>query len=78
LPIYPARLLPIAGVTSEMLIDKRHGECRMVLSKVDLIIHLKLEKDAHVEEGFEGLLVITAGAGDIDTMVEPIRKLLTD
>jgi len=35
-----------------------------------------LEKAAHVEEGFEGMVLITAGAGDIDTLVQPIREIL--
>jgi hypothetical protein len=31
---------------------------------------------AHVEEGYNGILFITAGAGDIDTLVEPIKEIL--
>ncbi len=77
LPVYPARELPIEGVSSEMIIERMHSEDKIVMSKEDLLTHLQLEKDARVEEGFEGMVLITAGAGDIDTLVEPIKKILT-
>ncbi len=76
LPVYPARELPIAGVASEMIAELMHSENKMVLSKENLLKHIAQEKTAHVEEGYEGNLVITAGAGDIDTLVEPIRAIL--
>jgi hypothetical protein len=47
-----------------------------VLSKQNLLKQFSLEKTAHVEEGFEGTVIITAGAGDIDTLVEPIKQIL--
>jgi UDP-N-acetylmuramate--alanine ligase len=78
LPIYPARELPMEGVTSQMIIDRMHSEVKMVLGKEDLLKHLQQEKDAHVEEGFDGLLLITAGAGDIDAMVGQISLILKD
>ena len=77
LPIYPARELPMEGVSSEMIIERMSNEYKMVLSKDDLLKHLEQEKDAHVEEGFEGTVIITAGAGDIDTLIEPIKKIMT-
>jgi UDP-N-acetylmuramate--alanine ligase len=76
LPIYPARELPMEGVSSQMILDRMHSEDRMLLSKENLLKHFSLEKDAHVEEGFTGNMVITAGAGDIDTLVEPIKEIL--
>jgi UDP-N-acetylmuramate--alanine ligase len=78
LPIYPARELPMEGVSSQMIIDRMHSENKMVLSKENLIKHLQQEKEAHVEEGFDGLLIITAGAGDIDAMVGQISMILGD
>ena len=78
LPVYPARELPMEGVSSQMVMDKMHSENKMVLSKEDLLKHLQQEKEAHVEEGFEGLLIITAGAGDIDAMVEQISNIIKD
>ncbi|MEJ7589214.1 MAG: UDP-N-acetylmuramate--L-alanine ligase [Ferruginibacter sp.] len=76
LPVYPARELPIEGVTSEMITDRMSSEDKIVMSKENLLKHFLLEQDAHVEEGYEGTVIITAGAGDIDTMVEPLKKLL--
>jgi UDP-N-acetylmuramate--alanine ligase len=76
LPIYPARELPMEGVSSEMIIDRMRNENKLLLSKENVLKHLQQEKEAHVEEGFEGSLIITAGAGDIDTLVEPIKKIL--
>jgi hypothetical protein len=40
--------------------------------------HIGQEQTAHVEEGFNGTLFITAGAGDIDTLVEPIKEILLE
>lgn len=77
LPIYPARELPMEGVSSEMITERMHSEYKMVLSKDNLLKHLRQEKEAHVEEGFEGTLIISAGAGDIDTLIEPIKKIVT-
>jgi UDP-N-acetylmuramate--alanine ligase len=76
LPIYPARELPMEGVSSEMILERMHSEDRFVLSKQNLLKQFSLEKTAHVEEGFEGTVIITAGAGDIDTLVEPIKQIL--
>ena len=76
LPIYPARELPMEGVNSEMIIERMHSESKMVLSKDNLLKHLAQENEAHVEEGFEGTVIITAGAGDIDTLIEPIKKIV--
>ena len=76
LPIYPARELPIEGVSSELILERMHSENKMVLSKDNLLKHLAQENEAHVEEGFEGSLIITAGAGDIDTLIEPIKKIV--
>lgn len=77
LPIYPARELPVEGVNSEMIIERMQSENKMVLSKENLLKHLQQESEAHVEEGFEGTLLITAGAGDIDTLINPIKKIFS-
>ena len=76
LPIYPARELPMEAVNSEMILNRMHSENKMVLSKENLLKHLTQETAAHIEEGFEGTLIITAGAGDIDTLVEPIKQII--
>ena len=68
LPIYPARELPIEGVTSDMIAGKIPGGKAKVRDKKEVLEIIKGRSDWE--------LVITAGAGDIDTLVEPIRQLL--
>ena len=65
LPIYPARELPIPGVTSEMLGGK-------VVEKKDLIEELKKRVDASKEP----VVVLTIGAGDIDRLVPQVTEAL--
>ena len=67
LPIYPARELPMEGIHSEWLLDQVHMQHKQVLSKENLLTYV----DKHKPE-----LVVMAGAGDIDTLVQPIAKLL--
>lgn len=75
LPVYPAREQPIAGVSSEMLAAGMEKGKATVVDKEKLLTLLaeKLETG----EGRRQLL-ITAGAGDIDRLVDPIRQLLND
>ncbi|MBI3502658.1 MAG: UDP-N-acetylmuramate--L-alanine ligase [Bacteroidetes bacterium] len=69
LDIYPAREKPIEGVTSEMLLDKIRTKNKKLVSKKELVKEIK-EREIEV--------LITLGAGDIDTLVEPIKnELLT-
>lgn len=77
LPIYPARELPMEGVSSEMILERMHSENKMVLTKEQVLEHLNQAYGAHVEEGFEGNLIITAGAGDIDTLIHSIKKIIS-
>jgi UDP-N-acetylmuramate--alanine ligase len=72
LPIYPARELPIAGVTSELVAARMPDEKATVVDKNEILTILKDK----VLYGDDLDLLITAGAGDIDTLVEPIRHLL--
>lgn len=72
LPIYPARELPIEGVTSQMIAGKVDGKKAKVIEKEKLIG--VLEKMIGTAEQPE--LIITAGAGDIDTMLNPLKELL--
>lgn len=65
LDIYPARELPIEGVSSNMLLDKVNLEHKEVVSKEELINKLDI-KDIEV--------LLTLGAGDIDTLVQPLRE----
>ena len=69
LPIYPARELPIEGVTSRIIADKMTTGKAVLVDKAALPDRIK-------NSGVE--LLITAGAGDIDALVEPIRKILDE
>jgi UDP-N-acetylmuramate--alanine ligase len=66
LPIYPARELPIPGVSSGMIADKITVPVQ-ILSKEAVMEYLG-EHDTP--------LLITAGAGDIDQLKEPVSHLL--
>lgn len=66
LPIYPARELPIPGITSEWLASKVNGKIQ-VMTKEELLAYIKQNPPS---------LLITAGAGDIDKMVEPLKNTL--
>jgi UDP-N-acetylmuramate--alanine ligase len=70
LPIYPARELPIAGVISDMILDKMKSKNKRVLDKEELKNWIR--KDFKKQ----GKVLVTAGAGDIDLLVEPIKEIL--
>lgn len=76
LPIYPARELPMEGVTSELILDKMENENAAVVSKEELLNYLKGDYLKLVDESSFGEVLITAGAGDIDKLVDPIKKIL--
>lgn len=66
LPIYPARELPIEGVTSQIIADKVSVPHRIV-PKEELVAELE-KADIDV--------LVTFGAGDIDTCCGPIAQML--
>ena len=72
LPIYPARELPIEGVSSEGIAGKMKKAKVSIADKKEVLAMIK-EKAGHHDVSE---LLITAGAGDIDTLIEPIRQLL--
>ena len=47
-----------------------------ILEKGEIVGYL--ESELLPKKGSEKLLIITAGAGDIDTVVQPVRNLLND
>ena len=67
LPIYPARELPMEGVTS-----------RLILEKMKLAHKQVMTKEAMKEWIFahQPGLVVMAGAGDIDALVQPVKELM--
>lgn len=74
LPIYPAREEPIAGVTSEWLMEKISIKRALVLPTV-LAKYLRERVKGCIAQG-KDCVVITMGAGDIDRQVEDIKKSL--
>lgn len=69
LPIYPARELPMEGVSSEMILNKMALSHKQVLSKDELKTWVKENKPE---------LLVMAGAGDIDALVESIKELMSE
>jgi UDP-N-acetylmuramate--alanine ligase len=67
LPIYPARELPIPGVTSEWLRDITPMEAKVVLQAHEVLLALKT-----IQNG----VVLTIGAGDIDRLVALLTEVL--
>ncbi|HUM66978.1 MAG TPA: cyanophycin synthetase, partial [Chitinophagaceae bacterium] len=76
LPIYPARELPIEGVSSQMITDRMQRVNRSVKTKDELMNWIGADYKGNINKDF-GNLLITAGAGDIDTLVEKIRSELS-
>ncbi len=72
LPIYPARELPIEGVTSELIVKKMKDKKAVVCDKEEIISIINKIKIS----GNNLELLIIAGAGDIDTLIQPIKNLL--
>lgn len=76
LPIYPARELPMEGVTSQLILDKMKNKNAALVSKEGLLKYLEGDYLKLVHESSYGELLITAGAGDIDKLVQPIKNIL--
>ena len=67
LPVYPAREMPIPGVSSEMILSRMKNSNKRLLAMNDVLSELDPEKLD---------VLVTIGAGDIDTLVEPIEMKL--
>lgn len=72
LPIYPAREAPVEGVTSA-LIARGIDTNKVRLVTKEGVLAWASEK---VWDKEFGEVVITAGAGDIDTLVQPLKKII--
>ncbi len=68
LDIYPAREKPIEGVTSQIILDKVTIANKQIASKDELLEIIKNKTNLEV--------LITVGAGDIDTKINEIKNLL--
>lgn len=65
LPIYPARELPMPGVTSDVLLSKITSKTKHLVEKDALINLIELSTNQ---------VVLTVGAGDIDRLVKPLKE----
>lgn len=65
--IYPARELPIEGVTSGWLLNKVNLEQKQLLSPESVLAFVKENRPE---------LIVTVGAGDIDRLVKPLKQIL--
>ncbi len=66
LDIYPAREKPVEGVSSEIIFDKVKLGAKSLCSLENLLEFLS---------GKQPEVLLTMGAGNIESMVEPIRKM---
>lgn len=67
LPVYPAREKPVPGITSELIFNKMGNPNKHMLGKEDIPDKLNVN---------ELDVLVTLGAGDIDTLVPVIEKKL--
>ena len=67
LDIYPAREMPIPGITSAMLLEKIQSNKKYLYSKVELIEKI-------VQHDFD--ILVTMGAGDIANLCDPLEREL--
>lgn len=67
LEIYPARESPIEGINSQLLADLMNVDKVRICGKEEALYIIKNEKPE---------LLLTVGAGDIDTLVKPIKAIL--
>jgi UDP-N-acetylmuramate--alanine ligase len=68
LDIYPAREKPIPGVSAQMILDKITAPKKYLSTKAQVLNSLR--ENAYIE------ILATVGAGDIDTLVQPIKQIL--
>lgn len=69
LDIYPARELPLEGINSAYLLDKITLQPSAVYTKDGVLTYVQ---DVLPE------LLLTVGAGDIDTLIQPLKNILTN
>ncbi|GAB3819276.1 UDP-N-acetylmuramate--L-alanine ligase [Pontibacter rugosus] len=68
LDIYPAREKPIPGVTSDIILNQVSCSEKTLMRKEEVVGNLRLNTNFDV--------LATIGAGDIDTLVRPIKNIL--
>lgn len=76
LPIYPARELPIEGVSSDMIMNRMKSRHKVVKTEEEVMKWIAGEYKSQINDN-RGQVLITAGAGDIDRLVEKIKNVLS-
>lgn len=69
LDIYPARELPMEGITSQWLLEKVQNKHKKLVTKEELIPTILLTN---------ATIIVTIGAGDIGALVQPIKEALDE
>ena len=69
LDIYPARELPIDGINSQFLLDKITCAEKELCGKDSVLTRIEIKKPE---------LLLTVGAGDIDTLIESLKNTLNN
>jgi UDP-N-acetylmuramate--alanine ligase len=65
--IYPARELPIPGVSSEIIFNQCHVAEKKIIQK---------EQITDIAEKHQFDVLLTMGAGDIELYREPLKKII--
>ena len=68
LDIYPAREKPIPGITSEIILKNITSSQKSLQTKAEVLLNL--------QSGNYYEVLATVGAGDIDTLVKPIKDIV--
>lgn len=76
MPIYPARELPIEGITSGIIAGEITTENVMIKDAKEVMNWLAHDYLKSLPHSLDGDVLITAGAGNIDRLVKPIHDLL--
>lgn len=69
LEIYPARELPLEGINAQFLLDKITLTDKKICGKGFVVQYVKDTKPE---------LILTVGAGDIDTIIDPLKNTLNN
>jgi len=70
LPVYPAREIPIEGISSGTILSGMRDVKGQIMTKKEVLAR------AERIQPEENILFITAGAGDIDELIKPLTELL--
>lgn len=68
MPIYPARELPLDGITSQTLKDIIHNSVASIKSHEEIL-------DFFADKNNKPDILLTIGAGDIDLLVDPLKRI---